>query len=49
MTRSVHVDAKMHQTVLERLAEDEVPHVDASTAYRPENLRDHSQTGSFFD
>lgn len=48
-TRSVHVDAKLHPTVLERLAEEEVPHIDVSTAYRPENLRSHSKAGSFFD
>jgi hypothetical protein len=48
-TRSVHVDAKLHPTVLERLAEREVPHIDKSTAYRPTNLRNHSKAGGIYD
>ena len=48
-TRSVHVDAKLHPTVLERLKEGDVPHIDNSKAYRPANLEGHSKAGDFFD
>lgn len=48
-TRRVHVDAKLHPTVLERLGEGEVPHINDSKAYRPANLKNHSKAGSFFD
>lgn len=47
--RSIHVDAKLHPTVLERLSEQEVPHIDDSKAYRPKNLTDHSKVGRFFE
>lgn len=48
-SRSVHEDAQLHPTVLERLTEDQVPHINNIKPYRPENLRGHSKAGSFFN
>lgn len=47
-SRSIHEDAQLHPTVFERLDENDVPHINASMPYRPENLRGHSKTGIFF-
>lgn len=47
--RSVHVGAKLHPTVFERLEDGEVPHINDSKAYRPANLQNHNKAGSSFD
>jgi len=46
--RSVNVKAKLHPSVQERFSESEVPHINTTTPYRPENLRLHSRVRKFF-
>lgn len=47
--RPVDVSAKLHPSVLERLAEREAQHINVSKPYRPFNLQNHIKAGRFFD
>lgn len=48
MLRSIKSEASLHPTVLERLQEASVMQYDVEMPYRPENLRDHQETSSYF-
>lgn len=47
-TRHVHEEAPLHPTVLERLLEAHVPQMSEVKPYRPENLRGHEKTRTFY-
>ena len=47
--RRVHVDAKLHPSVLDRFSADKVPHINESKPYRPRNLSTHSKVAKYYN